>query len=326
MMHSKQRVLIIGGLGYIGGRLYDVLKQTGFYEPDSVDVEWFGNYSHILNDQKDFNSLCAEEYAVYDAVVLLAGHSSVKMCGDAFSTMRNNVFNFVDLIKKFETLPYPPKLLYASSSSVYGDSKEKLVRETDDRFVPNNYYDLSKHEIDLYAQVANKNPMLEIYGLRFGTVNGWSKNLRSDIMINAMFDSVRKTGEVNLFNPQVHRPILGVEDLCRSIVTILDKGNKSIKGLYNLASFNSTSEEIARTTAKNLDARVMMREPLPLGKCDMNSKLQSVAYDFSMDTTKFEQTFGFKFNDSIDSIVNSLKDKEHMAVKTYRNETKLYCP
>lgn len=325
-MHSKQRVLIIGGLGYVGGRLYDFLKETGAYEPDSVDINWFGNYSHILNDEKDFNTLTPEEYSVYDVIVLLAGHSSVKMCGDAFSTMRNNVFNFVDLIKKLEKLTYPPKLLYASSSSVYGDSKEKMVKETDDKFVPNNYYDLSKHEIDLYAQVANKNPNLEIYGLRFGTVNGWSKNLRSDIMINAMFASAGKTGEINLFNPQVHRPILGVEDLCRSVLAILDKGNKSMKGLYNLASFNSTSEEIARTTAHLLDAHVMMREPLPLGQCDMNSKLQSVAYDFSMDTTKFEQSFGFKFNDSIESIVNSLRDKERYAVKTYRNETKLYCP
>jgi len=322
-MQRKTRVLIIGGTGYVGGRLYDFLKEKGF-ETDSVDLCWFGNNSGIMNEWKDYATMQAEEFSVYDVIVLLAGNSSVKMSGHHLSTLKNNVVNFVDLANKLMQLPSPPKLIYASSSSVYGDSKEKEVTEDSDVFVPNNYYDLSKHEIDLYAKMLIEQGKLEIYGLRFGTVNGYSKNLRCDIMINAMFRSARETGEVNLFNPQVHRPILGIEDLCRAVEQIILNGNRATSGLYNLSSFNSTAKEIAEKVAKELKAHIILRQPLPLDQCKTNYKLQSMAYDFSMNTEKFEKTFNFKFKDTVESIVKSLKDNELKAIKTMREGVRIY--
>lgn len=324
MSNLKQRVLIIGGTGYIGSRLYDVLEANQ-YDVNSLDLEWFGNHSGVLNDQKDFNTLKTEELVMYDAIVLLAGHSSVKMSGDGFSTLRNNVHNFVELINKMPP-KHAPKLLYASSSSVYGDSKNKYVKEDDDKFVPNNFYDLSKHEIDMYATMYNSIGRVQLYGMRFGTVNGWSHNLRSDVMINAMYATSSETGEINLFNPQVHRPILGIEDLCKAVMAILEKGTKENVGLYNISSFTLTSEEIARRVSAATEARVMLRAPKPAKDCNMNIKLQTMAYDFSMDTTKFKKTFDFKFTDTVESIVKTLKDKEFVSVKTYRNENKLYLP
>lgn len=325
-MQTKQRVLIVGGCGYVGSRLYDVLTEHRFY-PDSVDLEWFGNHSGILNDQKDYAHMEPSEFAVYDAIVLLAGHTSVKMSGDGLSTMRNNVDNFVSLLDRLSSLPHPPKVIYSSSSSVYGNSKSKQVKESDDKFVPNNFYDLSKHEIDLYATMYNSIGKLQIYGLRFGTINGWSKNLRVDVMINAMFSSAITNKHINLFNPQVHRPILGIEDLCKAVVTILHQGTRENVGLYNLASFTSTSEEIAKRVSKALDnTTVMLRAAERFETSDLNIKLQTMAYDFSMDTTKFQHAFNFKFKDTIESIVNGLKEGEHTVVKTYRNQMIVYPP
>ena len=46
---------------------------------------------------------------------------------------------------------------------------------------------LTKKMTDNYVeQYLSKNPKRKIYGLRFGTVNGYSPNFRNDIMINAM--------------------------------------------------------------------------------------------------------------------------------------------
>jgi nucleoside-diphosphate-sugar epimerase len=322
-MERKTRVLVIGGTGYVGSRLYDFLKEKGF-EPDSVDICWFGNNSGIMNEWKDYSTLTVEDLSVYDAIVLLAGHSSVKMSGHHLSTLKNNVVNFVDLANKLMQLSSSPKLIYASSSSVYGDSKEKEVTEDSNVFVPNNYYDLSKHEIDLYAKMLIEQGKLEIYGLRFGTINGYSKNLRCDIMINAMFKSARETGEVNLFNPEVHRPILGLEDLCRAIEQIVLNGTRATSGLYNLASFNSTAREIAQKVAKELNAHIILQQPLPLDQCKTNYKLQSTAYNFSMNTQKFSKAFNFEFKDTIGSIVKSLKDNELKAIKTMRDGVRIY--
>ena len=36
-------VLLIGGCGYIGSRLYQVLNEN--HAVDSVDTEWYGNFT-----------------------------------------------------------------------------------------------------------------------------------------------------------------------------------------------------------------------------------------------------------------------------------------
>ena len=193
-------VLLIGGCGYIGSRLFQVLSDK--HDVDSVDAEWYGNHINKLNVIKDFGTLTKDDLAPYDVVILLAGHSSVKMCVDnAIPTLKNNVVNFVNLLEKLDK---KQMFIYASSSSVYGDTKEKMVTEEYNQFEPNNYYDLSKHEIDSYAKLSST----KYFGLRFGTVCGASPNLRNDIMINAMtFNAIKNLASFNSTAEKISRVV-----------------------------------------------------------------------------------------------------------------------
>jgi len=162
-------ILLIGGCGYIGSALYDKLKKS--YNVTSVDLEWFGNPG-VDNYQFDYKTL-SRELSEFKTIVLMAGHSSAKMCEtDSLSTLNNNVVNFVGLLSKLDK---SHKLIYASSSSVYGNASGE-VDELNTECSPVNYYDWSKKQIDIYAQMSN----VEYYGLRFGTVCGVSPNLRVD--------------------------------------------------------------------------------------------------------------------------------------------------
>ena len=176
------KILLIGGNGYIGSRLQQSL------DVDVVDTNWF-------NDEgsgEDFKDLTSKHYDDYDTVILLAGHSSVKMSeGNLNSCFNNNVRNFIDLIEKLDG----QRLIYASSSSVYGSVGGKTVNEKYYGFEPYNQYDISKHTADLYAQKSD----VEYYGLRFGTVNGCSPVLRTDVMINAMVNSALRDGHIKLY-------------------------------------------------------------------------------------------------------------------------------
>ena len=172
-----KNILIIGGNGYIGNRLY---KDYHFcYNITSVDICWFNN-PLFPTFQTDFNSLTKEFLKKFDVIILLAGHSSVKMCeGPLISAHNNNIRNFIELASK---LNQSQKLIYASSSSVYGNTGEELVDETYNNFIPYNHYDTTKYIVDIYASKFD----IQYYGLRFGTVNGYSPIVRKDIMINAM--------------------------------------------------------------------------------------------------------------------------------------------
>lgn len=294
------KTLIIGGTGYIGSALYDYFDGKENHKIDSVDLEWF--YNTPNNKIIDFNDI--QDYSKYDNVILLAGHSSVAMCqNDMISSFNNNVRNFVNILSRLNK----QKFIYASSSSVYGDTGNCPAAESWDRFRPKSYYDLTKQEIDYYASLSN----IEYYGLRFGTVNGSSPHYRNDIMINKMFYSGMSDRQIEIFNSHISRPILGINDLCRAIEKIL-LSKKDNRGIYNLASFNMTVGNIAYNVKQCLsdDISIIDRGNIP-------------AYNFSVDCSKFENTFDFEFKDTISSIIESFFHKTPK-IGTNRNKKVSY--
>lgn len=285
------RVLLLGGKGYIGSRLHPHLNAKG-YEVTSYDLCWFGNQTLSSYVHKDFNLISSSELETYDAVILLAAHSSVKMCiGNYQSSFNNNVRNFMTLVNKLENKNI--KLIYASSSSIYGNTRDKLAEETQKEFICVNNYDLTKYIIDQY--MLNNNPIEQWYGLRFGTVNGFSQNFRSELMVNSMTKSAFENNEVIISNKQIHRAILDIEDLCDVIDTILKHGNKQNSGIYNINSFNSTVEQIADSVSSLTSSKI-------IDNGEMGNP-----YDFMISNLKFSEAFNFKFKGSIEKIVEQIK-------------------
>lgn len=279
----SDKTLIIGGCGYIGSHLYKFLLDKGL-NTETVDLELFGNYTNPKNKKINYNNLTKKYLKKYNNIILLAGYSSVKMCeGKMSETFNNNVVNFVNLLNNIED----QKFIYASSSSVYGKTKNLIVDENYDRYIPSTFYDLSKKEIDYYAHLSSKN----FYGLRFGTVNGYSPNLRVDLMINKMYKSALESRKIIVSNPDFYRPILGIKDLGRAVYQILK--NKPKPGIYNLASFNATILQIAKAVVKKTKAGLVIDAP-------------SKSYNFSINSEKFEEEFNFKFKDSSETIIDDL--------------------
>lgn len=292
-MEKYQKILLIGGSGYIGSHLKENLK----YDVTSIDVEWFDKNN---SDIKDFKTLTEKEISEYDVIILLAGHSSVKMClGDNRNAFNNNVVNFLNLLNKIKNIGKRIKLIYASSSSVYGMTGDLIVNESYKSFIPYNNYDITKHIIDVYSEFSG----VEYYGLRFGTVNGFSPIMRSDVMINSMTSSALKNKKIELYVKDTLRPILGIKDLTSAIKKIIDEP-KDLRGHYNLASFNSTSEKIAIGVSKITGAEIIEMDYIKTS----TNKLESKNYNFSINCDKFIENFDFKFEESVESITKSIVD------------------
>jgi nucleoside-diphosphate-sugar epimerase len=284
------KILLIGGCGYVGSALGEYLSNK--HDITNLDLQWFGNFSAGYTINMDFKDLTVGFLNNFDVVILTAGHSSVKMCdNDLQSSFNNNVRNFVNITSKLTT----QKFIYASSASVYGNTAETNLSENSINFSPINYYDLTKLHIDHIIQLSD----LEYYGLRFGTVNGPAPNIRSDLMINAMVDSAIQTSEIKVFNSDIHRSILGINDLCRAVDTIITNGRKTNRGIYNIASLTSTVAEIARVVSEKTGTKIV--NTCHPGKI-FNEKLQNKTYDFGICTKKFENTFNFKFVETLETI------------------------
>jgi len=278
------RVLIIGAAGYIGSRVYEYLLKVQGFEVYGVDIGWFGIAPQGVM-RRDYNTLHIKFIQAFDAVILLAGHSSVGMCVDnPYSVHHNNVLNFLELLGYIKSRQ---KLIYASSASVYGSNNIAAI-EGRENFYPRSHYDLSKFNRDCFARLSD----VDYYGLRFATVCGFSPNFRSDTIINSMTMNALKEKVVKLANSDKFRSILDIKDLCAAIHLILTMPG-SVRGIYNLASYSASIGELATDVARLTDSRI---EPVRL----------STNYSFQLNTARFEQQFLFAPQGTTKSIVLDL--------------------
>jgi len=280
------RVLIIGGTGYIGSRLYQFLKEFGV-DVCTVDDERKGNYVNPNNYRIDFSFLDKAFFSCFSHIILLAGNSSVADSVNLTETFDQNVRKFVDLTEKLTGQVF----IYASSSSVYG-VKSGLLSETEPLANPVNPYDLSKTVIDRYLSLSN----IHYYGLRFGTVNGVSPNMRTELIVNRMVQDAKLLRKIRCINPEVRRPILVIKDLCEVILKILTTAEYSKRGIYNVASFNTTVGQIAEEVRGQTDCKIEM---------DRGPK----NYDFWINCLKIEKNFPIPRYSSILGLIDELSKR-----------------
>jgi len=296
-------ILVIGGNGYIGSRLvYDL---QSMYHLDIVDICWFGK-NLVDSFQEDYKNLTKEYLSKFDTIILLAGHSSVKMCnGTINSSWNNNVLNFINLVEKLDK---EQTLIYASSGSLYGVNDKIQTEDDVIKFKPINSYDLTKYSLDLNAHKFI-NQGYKIIGLRFGTVNGWSPHIREELMINSMTKNSIEHNQLLVNNIQINRPILGISDLTRAVVSIVDNPKS---GIYNLASFCDNVDNISQTISNITGSKINYT-------ADTANN-----YDFNFSVYKFEQTYNFKFQDSTTSLVNEIITNIDQTTFSNRNQFKIY--
>jgi UDP-glucose 4-epimerase len=287
------RTLLIGNNGYIGSRLQGFLQNYCYVQ--GVDIGWFGM---AISDTLciDFKDLDLQFLQSFDCVILLAGHSSVKMCdGPLRSSWKNNVINWQNLVSK---LHRDQLFVYASSGSVYGG-----IGANDKHFVPLNFYDVTKHVIDLHAYTLIEQGR-NIIGLRFGTVNGSSPNMRYDLMMNKMIKDALTLGEIIVYNSGIKRPILALDDLENAVLKCLLSPRA---GIFNLASFDMQVHDIANNVSAITNVPIRYHSNSQPG------------YDFTMPTHEFQKYYDFKFQATVDDCVTDILHGTHVLGGTRDN-------
>jgi hypothetical protein len=128
-------------------------------------------------------------------------------------------------------------------------------------------------------------------------------------MINSMTKKSIESNILTVNNVDIQRPILGITDLTRAMKAIID--NPKL-GIYNLASFCDTVENISSNVSQVLHSNVQRATDMP------NS------YNFLMDVNKFKTDYNFTFNDTTGSIVTELVNKIDTITFSNRNQYKTY--
>ena len=174
MDFKEKRIVVTGVAGFIGSNLTDSLLELGaeVIGMDNLfngrlenldDAFKYSKFTFHKGDIRDLDFLldvCKDVNIVYHLAAFTSVPQSVKMPENCNDVNVNGVLNVLNAARRMDV----EKVIYASSSSVYGDTPTLPKRE-DMRRLPISPYGVAKLACEAYMQVYH-----QVYGLKTTTL------------------------------------------------------------------------------------------------------------------------------------------------------------
>lgn len=230
-----KKVLVVGGAGYIGGTVTDLLlaRNIPFTVYDSIlyEHQYLKPVDYIFGDIRDTEKL-ESILPNYSHVVWLAA-----IVGDPACKLKPELTIDVNQhAVKWLSQHFDGRIIFMSTCSVYGQNDDLLEEESPTN--PLSIYAETKLKAEEYLK--DKNCLIFRLGTVFGVADDFAR-LRMDLAVNYMTASAIKKGSLSVYGGDQWRPMIHVKDVGRAIVDNLDK---DVVGVYNLASFNTQIKEL----------------------------------------------------------------------------------
>ncbi len=219
------KVLVVGGAGYVGGAVTDLLSAT----PHSVRVFDALLYEESYRKPVDFAygdvrdaAALRPHLAWADAVVWLAA-----LVGDPACALNPDVSVAINqeatrsLAESFDG-----RIIFLSTCSVYGAQSSVLTESSP--LKPLSVYAVTKLEAE--RSLAGKNALTFRLGTLFGIGDLYSR-IRLDLVVNTLTVRAHRAGTVKVYGGEQFRPLLHVRDAARAVVEGLDSAHV---GVFNL--------------------------------------------------------------------------------------------
>jgi UDP-glucuronate 4-epimerase len=251
----KNRIIITGCAGFIGFNLAEKIllnKKNKVIGIDNIndyyDIKLKKNRLKILKKNKNFlfKKIDISNYKNLEKIIkknkIKTIYHLAAQAGVGYSILSPKTYMLSNFVGFFNILELSriykiPKILFASSSSVYGDNKHLPVNEKS-ALSPKNFYGLSKKSNEEMASVYSYYYKIKIIGLRFFTVYGpWG---RPDMVMLKLINSFYKKQKFYLNNFGNHtRDFTYIDD----VVKIIIKLSQSNKISNNFEIFNICSSK-----------------------------------------------------------------------------------
>ena len=280
MSQDCARVLVTGGVGFIGSHIIDKLMEEDF-EVTVIDNLDTGRLNNLINHQskKEFHfvkgdirdfDLVKESMKDIDAVFHEAALASVtRSIENPILTNDVNVAGTLNLLKASSDLGVK-RFVFASSAAIYGDTKSPLKKE-DDILNPTSPYGVSKLAAENYVRVFHRVYGLKTVCLRYFNVYGPRQNVDMHGTYGGAISIFLKRISKDL-SPTIYgdgkqtRDFVYVGDVVEANMLALNK-EKAVGGIFNIATGKNISVNQVAEVLKNLmnrkDLKNIYADPRP---------------------------------------------------------------
>eukprot|EP00123_Amoebidium_parasiticum_P014079 comp22315_c0_seq1/m.33153 comp22315_c0_seq1/g.33153 ORF comp22315_c0_seq1/g.33153 comp22315_c0_seq1/m.33153 type:complete len:425 (-) comp22315_c0_seq1:192-1466(-) len=236
---ERKQVLVTGAAGFIGMHLALQLTKRG---NDVVGLDNFNSYYDTeLKRDRAYElhkegipivkgDVCDRELLVelfrkhrFTHVAHMAAQAGVRYSlKDPLAYVRSNVQCFVTLLEVVRTFP-GVKVVYASSSSVYGRNTKVPFSVSDPIDLPSSLYAATKKANEDIARVYHNLYKIPLTGLRFFTVYGpWG---RPDMAVYDFTEKMFAGKPINVYSHGVlQRDFTYVDDIVNGIIAAVNYG------------------------------------------------------------------------------------------------------
>ena len=239
-----KRILITGCFGFIGFSLIFRIAKIKKYKifgidniNDYYDVKLKKNRAKILKKFKNFyfNKIDINNMKLlkknfqknkYDIVINLAAQAGVRYSlsnpSAYFESNIKGYFNILELSRIYKI----KHLIFASSSSVYGDKNKFPLKETDNTDEPVSFYAASKKTNETMSYAYSYSYKIPITGLRFFTVYG--PYGRPDMALDKFTNKILKNRKIDIYNfGNNFRDFTFINDVIESVILLINNPSKS---------------------------------------------------------------------------------------------------
>ena len=244
-----KKVIVTGGLGFIGSNLIKILLSKKFYVINLDKISYSSNFYNTrdfdsqknykflkidINDKKKLSKVLKKYKPL--GIFNLAAETHVDRSIDGPSSfIKSNilgVFNLLEVFRKHIVTNKKVKLIHISTDEVYGDILKGRSKE-DDAYKPSSPYAASKassdHLVSAYIRT------YKIPAIVTNCSNNYGPRQHPEKLIPKLIYNIQNNKNLPIYGKGLNsREWIYVDDHCEALIKIFQKGK--IGNFYNIGS------------------------------------------------------------------------------------------
>ena len=306
-----KKVIVTGGLGFIGSNLINILKKKYFVI--NIDkVTYASNFKNIDPDIKNYKFYKQDiNNKIFIKKILKKYHPSIifnlaaethvdRSIDGPKQFIESNILGVFNLLESIRNYNKKIKLIHISTDEVYGDIKKNHKSKEEDRYNPSSPYSASKASGDLLIKSYIRT--YRIPAIITNCCNNFGPNQYPEKLIPTIIYNILNKKPIPIYGIGKNvREWIYVEDHCNALIKIAENG--IIGENYNVGS---------GTTLNNI--QIVEKIMLNFKKINRSQNIKSKIYfikdrpghdlRYCLDSSKIKNELKWKCKSSFDQRIN----------------------